>query len=65
MKDTDKKNCFIRLPADVHQSLRELSFFGGQKMADLVVQALLDWGIHEKAGQVRPHQEEQMEVGYE
>jgi hypothetical protein len=58
MKDTDKKSFYVRLPADVHQSLRELSFFGGQKMADLVVQALEDWGIHEKARQARRQQEE-------
>ena len=53
MDGGNNKGLFIRLPENVYQSVRELSFFGGQPMREIVLQALLDWGLHEKARKSR------------
>jgi len=52
MKDGDKQ-LLIRVPFDVYESLRAFSFFGKKPMREIVLQALDDWKLHEKARKLR------------
>jgi len=50
MKD---KQLLIRVPFEVYESLRAFSFFGKKPMREVVLQALDDWKLHEKARKLR------------
>jgi hypothetical protein len=52
-----KKSVCMRLPDDIHRSLKMLSFYGGLTIGQIVVNALSEWDIHGKARHVRLKEE--------